>query len=913
MHWNEFLPHIRHLSTRNQKRVKEAFMLGEIMHRKQKRKSGEPYFMHPITVALRLIEIGADSDTIIAALLHDTVEDTPLTLEEIHLLFDGSVAALIDGLTKLSDESLAEQPNLDARVETLRKMFTLMQQDVRIMVIKLYDRLHNMQTIEHLSPDRQISFAKETMEVYIKIADRLSMYDLRYELSELSLRVLDPVNLQRLIEMRQSNSKKADVVLEMMEKNIREAFPSHAQKFRLQYEKRQWEKLQRRLQIEDMPVTGFPTLTMVFVCDAVQDCYETLGILHQLWHRETLSFQDYINAPAINGYRGLHTTIILDNGMRIRCKIRTAEMQEYAHRGVAVFCFDEQSMGLEEYLPWAGRISPVAADTKDHSTEFWDSLQNDILGESIVIHGPGDETVSLPKGSSVLDGVFYLLGREALRTQEIRLNGIAVPFNEPLQFASTLTATLANDVVMDLSWLQHVHTGIASALIRQELAQLKREEKIASGRWLLQERFNRKGRGFLSEFNHAQLTKILRLNGYGSLEDMFVQMAEGRTTPEEIDEVLFVPKQKQNAQLTHHSYRIRLNVPAMKQAAILELIQRFDISNIHLQRDDGAITFLLLVRMTTEERRMMEELLTSTLGRTGWRITRAYSQLFTSLSIAVLFVVWGLDPVFAHILLTVHHVSPLELTVVRFWSLTAMSGLLLILARLRNPLGESRIPFRNRSLWLSVILLVMVAITTYFALAETLPAHYSIPMTAAGILLTSMVNWRRWRVFTVTWALLIGSTVALAIAENTWQWSGILFTLAAVIAVSAYSVVSERYKQQEEVDVRAAQYFFWLSLFCALLTLPLLAVTDIHSVPPFVLARTILFSIFVSGLPYYMYYYILSHKQLDFVLRYSFLIIIVTTVGQKIFLHTVDTVTLVTGLLVTMGAVLPLAALKKNR
>ncbi len=911
MHWNEFLPHIRHLSARNQKRVKEAFMLGEIMHRKQKRKSGEPYFLHPISVALRLIEIDADSDTIIAALLHDTVEDTPLTLEEIHLLFDGAVAALIDGLTKLSDESLAEKPNLDAQVETLRKMFTLMQQDVRIMVIKLYDRLHNMQTIEHLSPDRQISFAKETMEVYVKIADRLSMYDLRYELSELCLRVLEPVDLQRMIQMRLSNRKKADAVLQTIERNIREAFPAEKQKFRLHYEKRQWEKMQRRLQIEDTPVTGFPSLTMVFVCDAVQDCYETLGMLHQLWHRETLSFQDYINAPALNGYRGLHTTIILDDGTRVRCKIRTATMQEYAHRGVTVFCFDEKSLGLEEYLPWASRISPVAADTKDRSTEFWDSLQNDILGESIVIHGPGDETVSLPKGSTVLDGVFYLLGREALRTREIRLNGIAVPFNEPLQFASTLTATLADDVAMELSWLQHVHTGIASALIRQELAQRKREEKIASGRWLLQEHFNRRGRGFLSEFNHAQLANVLRAQGYGSLEDVFVQLAEGRTSPEEVEEALFVRK-KENAQPARHSYRILLHVPDVKQASVLELVQRFDVTNVHVQRESGMILFLLFVRLTDDERRMMEELLTSTLGRTGWRVARAYSRLLTSLGIALLFLVWGLDPVFARILLTAHHVPPLDLTVVRFWSLTAMSGLLLVLARLRNPLGESRIPLRNRSLWLSVILLVMVAITTYFSLTETLPAHYSIPMTAAGLLLTSLVNRRRWPVFVITWLLLIGSAVALVVAETAWQWSGILFTLAAVIAFSAYSVVSERYKQQEEVDVRAAQYFFWLSLFCALLTLPLLSVTHIGTIPYSILARAILFSIFVSGLPYYMYYYILSHKQLDFVLRYSFLIIIVTTVGQMIFLQTIDTVTVVTGFLVAVGAMLPLVTLRRK-
>jgi len=225
MQWKEFQSHIRHLAAKDLQRVERAFELGKEVHKGQKRKSGEPYFNHPIAVADKLADMGADADTIIAALLHDTIEDTPLTLDDVEKEFGTTVAILINGVTKLSSEDVATKSSLDEQIETLRKIFILMQEDVRIMVIKLVDRLHNMQTVEFLSEARQKAQAQETMEVYVKIADRLCMQDLRDELEGLYLSILEPKTAQELSLLRAQNEQLGQSIIKKMQEKVRKERP----------------------------------------------------------------------------------------------------------------------------------------------------------------------------------------------------------------------------------------------------------------------------------------------------------------------------------------------------------------------------------------------------------------------------------------------------------------------------------------------------------------------------------------------------------------------------------------------------------------------------------------------------------------------------------------------------------------
>ena len=256
MQWNELRSHLRHISEKDLRRVQEAYELGKKLHEGQKRRSGDPYFSHPIAVATMLAGLGADADTIVAALLHDTLEDTHMTLEIVEKTFGKVVGELVDGVTKLTRAEIGEKPSLDEQIETLRKIFRLMQKDVRIMVIKLLDRLHNMQTIEFLPHEKQMVMAKETMEVYVKIADRLSMQDVRDELESLCLALLEPDKYVLLNDLRQHNEERGGKVMQTMMQTLGKKRPDTLHHVALNYEHKKWSKLQIQLDMEGAAATG---------------------------------------------------------------------------------------------------------------------------------------------------------------------------------------------------------------------------------------------------------------------------------------------------------------------------------------------------------------------------------------------------------------------------------------------------------------------------------------------------------------------------------------------------------------------------------------------------------------------------------------------------------------------------------
>jgi GTP pyrophosphokinase len=544
MRWTDLKSHLRHLKEVDLKRIEEAFELGKTVHEGQMRKSGEPYFSHPVAVAEMLAEMDADADTIIAALLHDSIEDTNLTLQKIEAQFGESAAALIDGLTKLEMKDLHQTITLDQQIESLRKIFTLMQQDVRIMVIKLVDRLHNMQTVEFLSPERQKAMAKETMEVYVKIADRLCMQEIGGQLEALCLAVQDPDLLKKLLARRERNLPLGKKISHAMEKKMSEDAGAKVP-LDVQFEPSSWERLQTQIRSGEGAITGAPPFSVAVVTDSIENCYKIMGVLHQLWQREILSFQDFINSPAINGYRGLHTTVIMEDGTRVRCKIRTEEMHFYARKGIVAHCFDGKATGLMEYLPWLQRISPLSADTRDRSENFWQSLQSDVLGESIVVHGPGDETVMLPNGATALDAAFYLFSETALRTKTIVLNGKTVPFHTPLEYADSLEAHFSTKHTVNHEWFSWVSTGMARANIRRALVAQPIAQKIEQGKRLLQEEFDRYGAGSVDKYL-PQAARLLTELNIATVNDLLARVAEGVVNPSDILERIKSKRKKTN-------------------------------------------------------------------------------------------------------------------------------------------------------------------------------------------------------------------------------------------------------------------------------------------------------------------------------------------------------------------------------
>jgi len=855
MQWNEFSRHIRHLPTRDLKKIEQAFELGKRAHGDQKRKSGEPYFTHPIAVAIMLADMGADAETIIATLLHDTVEDTLLTLDEIDHEFGRSVTTLIDGVTKLTGREVKFGPNLNEQTESLRKMFTLMQKDVRIMIIKLVDRLHNMQTIEFLPHERQVALAEETRDVYVKIADRLCMQDLRDDLMERCIAVLDPKGLVKLLEIRASNEQRAEEITAAIKRYIREHEPQLAARTSFHLEQKTWSQLLQQRDAGSAPVTGQSFLSVAFVCETIDSCYRILGALHQKWKRELLSFQDFINVPQMNGYQGLHTTIILEDGTRVRCKIRTKEMHEYARTGIATKCFDSEAFGLAEYLPWTQQISPLTTDTQGSSDNFWAALQNDILGENIIIHGPDDAALQLPKGATALDAAFYFLHEEALKLKTVLVNGKEVPLGTQLINAASLNFELASRQTCTLEWLRSVQTTIAAASIRAALARQSDNRKLSAGKSLFQSMLTEKKRGFIEELDESRLHQQISALGFASLQEVYIALADGRLQPIEVYRVLFRESQR-TPRADHPPMTIEFRSDPTHHEALLQSLLRSDAypesieqMNVHRRKDR------LSVRVRGHIDSQHAEELSRNLQSLGARRVRVRRRktLFHMLIIFLLVLCWGLDPVLSKMMLN-NGVPVALFAFARAWSLFLLSIVVLWSVR-RQQKAFARIPMHYPSLWIAGIALFFISILTYLYLSFGSPLLYNtmLRINAVLLLVPFIVYPRAIRsVLLVITLSIAGISILLA---GPFGRNEVMLAFSILAAFSIFTFATGRFQSVARVQARFAQLFASTNLIAALSAL-VLPFTGMLHMPENLLQIPLIvgYSVIFIGVPYLIFH-----------------------------------------------------------
>jgi len=884
MQWNEFRSHIRHLPTKDLERVERAFELGKEMHEGQKRRSGKPYFDHCIAVADMLADMGADADTIIAALLHDTIEDTPLTLKDVEKEFGKTVAALVDGATKLRKEDIAKKPTLDERVETLRKIFTLMQQDVRIMVIKIVDRLHNMQTIEFLSKEKQKIMARQTLDVYVKIADRLCMQDLHDELEALCLGILEPGLFKKLFTLRVENEKSGQKIIQKISASIHGSHPSLSNNINVQNENKPWQKLRAQLEREGTAITGVSSLTAVFVCKDVETCYRVFGALHQNWQRETLSFEDFINSPMINGYQGLNTTVILEDGTRVRCKIRTEEMHAYARKGVTTKCFDSEATGLLDYLPWAEHIPTLAEDTANRSAQFWESLQSDILGESIVIHGPNDRAISLPKGATALDGALYFFPSRALRTTSIRVNGKNVAFSTPLEHAASLDLELASHRTVQREWLKWVNTGLAIAEIRGALAAQSEETKLSTGKQMLQAVMEEQKKGYIEEFDEERILEGVRSIGYESLEDLYRAIADGHVEPSEASAAIFEMK---NGLHPEHArpYRVQYSYALDDFDTVTQLLKLY--KQYKAYRRKLRIGFNPLKRMGTatlylsltpeKQRALLAALQTTGAKDVRWGLVSSY-RIGATLT-AALILLWGLDPIVAKAILNAG-VTPVSFTVIRCLVLAVFSLLVLLCAKRSRTL--SRIPLNYSSLWIAGIAFFLVSLFTYFALASVSPITYNTVLRGTAVLLATPLFWRHrsYKELTAVWLLTFGAFALIIFSQESLL--GFALSICALAFFGIYTAASTRFQLTAKILARYPEFFFTISVITALMAvfLSVFAPVSLPSNPLLIL--TIVYTICFIGIPYLIFYSITRHIGYSALSPWINVTLIVTFIGQAV-------------------------------
>lgn len=453
-------------------------------HLGQKRRSGEPYITHPLAVAAILVEWGMDIDTILAGVLHDTVEDTSTTLDAIETLFGRDVAFLVDGVTKVS-QARAGMRELSSYLpqtkDNLTKLIIAVGQDVRVIIIKLADRLHNMQTLQHQPRDKQKKIALETIEVFAPLADRLNMGRVRVQLEELSFRYLNPREFARIKSLMDSRLKKSQRRLS----GVRKEISDHLNKEKIPFEMdgrvksvySLYKKLDRVGDIDDI----YDLIALRIVVDDLATCYLVLGELHSMYVPLMDRIKDYIARPKLNGYQSLHTTVETKNGQIVEFQIRTHEMHDYAERGLAAsFHYNDQKLtnayrmgeiaNLPAELQWISHLQEAAAQIREGKEFSVTDLKVDLFGDRIFVYSPKGDIYDLPAGAYPLDYAYRIHSDVAAHASGFMINGAMKPFGYKLQHGDHIQVLTNKGAHPKSDWKSHIATPHAREKLRLQLS-----------------------------------------------------------------------------------------------------------------------------------------------------------------------------------------------------------------------------------------------------------------------------------------------------------------------------------------------------------------------------------------------------------------------------------------------------------
>ena len=463
--------------------IDRAYALAEKAHGEQRRRSGEPYICHPLSVAQILVELGMDSESIAAALMHDVAEDTPVTVAEIKQKFGPEVALLVDGVTKLTQIKFSNVE--DRQAENLRKMLLAMSQDVRVMIIKLCDRLHNMRTGDAWPEQKRRDKALETMEVYAPIAHRLGISNIKEELEDRSLLYLDPVGYETIRDLL---NKHGDEFLHQVCHTIaRHLSENGIQKATIRHRVKSIYGIYRKMYMQNKDFEEIYDIYAVrIILDNVPECYTALGLIHDMYHPLPNRFKDYISTPKPNGYQSLHTTVIGHEGIPFEVQIRTRTMDEQAEYGVAAhWKYKEGLEGhdkLDERLAWVSQLLENQRVSEDSGNLLHD-LKSDLLPEEVFAFTPKGDVINLPAGANCIDFAYAIHSAVGNRMVGCKVNNRIVPIDHVVATGEIIEVILGPaDKGPSRDWLKIVRTSEAKSKIRNWFKKMRREENITQGR-----------------------------------------------------------------------------------------------------------------------------------------------------------------------------------------------------------------------------------------------------------------------------------------------------------------------------------------------------------------------------------------------------------------------------------------------
>jgi GTP pyrophosphokinase/guanosine-3',5'-bis(diphosphate) 3'-pyrophosphohydrolase len=522
----------------NEALLRKAYAYAERMHEGQVRQSGEPYFTHPVAVAAILTEMKLDDATIVTALLHDTIEDTRSTYRDVCDTFGPEIAELVDGVTKLTNLQLSSLESKQA--ENFRKLFMAMSKDLRVILVKLADRLHNMRTIKSMRAEKQAQKARETMDIFAPLAGRMGMQWMREELEDLAFRVLNPEARNSIIRRFITLQRETGDVIQKITADIRLELEKAAIQADVFGRAKKPHSIWRKLQEKDQ---AFSRLSDIYgfriITGSEADCYRVLGAIHQRWRAVPGRFKDYISQPKSNGYRSIHTTVSGRDGKRVEVQIRTREMNEVAEAGVAAHWSYRDGVRVEnpfavDPAKWIASLTERFETTEDND-EFLEHVKLEMYTDQVFCFTPKGEVVKLPRGATPLDFAYAIHTRIGHSCVGAKIDGIRVPLWTRLKNGQSVEIITAEGQRPQATWIDIVATGRAKSAIRRSLREEDKQRFVKLGRELARVAFEHVGK----KATEKALATAAKQLGLEDSEDLLARLGSADLTARQVIETLY--------------------------------------------------------------------------------------------------------------------------------------------------------------------------------------------------------------------------------------------------------------------------------------------------------------------------------------------------------------------------------------
>ncbi len=527
---------LNHNPNANTDLIEMAYFVAKSAHKGQFRKSGAPYIEHPVQVAYIASEMSLDPAAIAACLLHDVVEDTSYTSADIAAIFGQDVRQLVDGVTKLKKIKYTTQE--EQQVENLRKMFLAMAKDIRVVIIKLIDRLHNMRTLKYMPRKKQLIISRETLEVYAPLAHRLGMSKLKIELEDLGLKYLDPVAFEEIRQsINQKKSEREEYITDIID-TLRARLDEMGIEADIQGRAKHFYSIFRKMYEQNKTLDELYDLFAVrIIVNTIADCYSVLGMVHELYTPVPMRFKDYIAMPKPNGYQSLHTTVVGKNSTPFEIQIRTHEMHKVAEEGIAAHWKYKEGMSgenpMDNKLEWVRQLLETQIDIID-TDDFMNTLKIDLFSDEVFVFTPQGRVISLPLNATPIDFAFAVHTEVGYKMSGAKVNGKIVPNNYKLQNGEMVEILTQNSRGPSRDWLKVVKTSQAKNKINLWFKRECREENVEHGKELLDKELKRLGFTYAQLFRPEWVEPLLKRYSFKTMEDLYAGIGYGGLTAQKV-------------------------------------------------------------------------------------------------------------------------------------------------------------------------------------------------------------------------------------------------------------------------------------------------------------------------------------------------------------------------------------------